>query len=463
MKRAALYIRVSTDEQARHGLSLGEQRADLERYANAHHYAIVGIYADEGSTARKALSRRKELQRLLDDVRAGKIDIIVFKCLDRWFRNIRDYYKVQDILDAHHVDWECTQEKYNTTTTNGRLMLNIKLSVAQNESDMTSDRIRYINEGKLRRGEVLNGRVPYGYVVKNRKYVIDEDAAKVVRMIFERFSVGDSSRRIAQDIYAAFGVSLSMRRVRTISQNPAYIGTYRGVEDYHPAIVPRDIFARAQEVIKAHPRPIRKGRTYLFSGKLLCPSCGCRLVGRYRPAMQGAREKIVYLCGKRIGTGKVTGEDVCKFKGTVSESLIERWLVEHMAELVEEYIANAAKGSKKNLKTAERKKKAAEAKLSRTKELYIDGLIEKDELKRRAAEFQHDIDEAALEIERSRTRIPDNIVLLRSQLDEFPTMYENLDRLHRREFWQSIIKCIRFPMHPRRPGMKRDMFFVELY
>ena len=120
MKRAALYIRVSTDEQARHGLSLGEQRADLEHYAQVHHYTIVDVYADQGNTARKALSRRKELQRLLDDVRADKIDIIIFKCLDRWFRNIRDYYKVQDILDEHGVDWECTQEKYNTTTTNGR-------------------------------------------------------------------------------------------------------------------------------------------------------------------------------------------------------------------------------------------------------------------------------------------------------------------------------------------------------
>lgn len=94
MKRAALYIRVSSEEQVRHGFSLGEQRADLERYAQMHHYAVVDIYADEGTTARKSLQKRKELQRLLDDVRAGKIDIIVFKCLDRWFRNIRDYYKV---------------------------------------------------------------------------------------------------------------------------------------------------------------------------------------------------------------------------------------------------------------------------------------------------------------------------------------------------------------------------------
>ena len=151
MKKAALYIRVSTDEQAKHGFSLGEQQHDLERYASKHNYAVVDIYADEGNTARKSLGKRKELQRLLDDVRAGHIDIILMKCLDRWFRNIADYYKVQEILDAYGVEWECTQEEYNTTTTNGRLMLNLKLSIAQNESDQTSDRIKYINEGKKRR------------------------------------------------------------------------------------------------------------------------------------------------------------------------------------------------------------------------------------------------------------------------------------------------------------------------
>lgn len=70
MKKAALYIRVSTEEQAKHGFSLSEQQHDLEQYALAHHYTVVGVYADEGNTARKALSRRKELQRLLDDVRA---------------------------------------------------------------------------------------------------------------------------------------------------------------------------------------------------------------------------------------------------------------------------------------------------------------------------------------------------------------------------------------------------------
>lgn len=103
-KRAALYIRVSSDEQARHGLSLGEQRADLLNYAKEHGYIVMGIYADEGVTARKALSRCKELQRLLADVEQGLMDIIVIKYLDRWFRNIADFYKVKEKLDAYGVD-----------------------------------------------------------------------------------------------------------------------------------------------------------------------------------------------------------------------------------------------------------------------------------------------------------------------------------------------------------------------
>ena len=163
-KRAALYIRVSSEEQARHGYSLAEQEYDLRRYAEQHGYSIVGLYADEGASARKALSRRKGLQRLLEDVQTDAIDIIVFKCLDRWFRNVRDYYVVQDILDQHGVLWECSQEKiFNTTTTNGRLMLNLKLSLAQHESDQTGDRIKYVFEGRLREGKAISGRFPIGY------------------------------------------------------------------------------------------------------------------------------------------------------------------------------------------------------------------------------------------------------------------------------------------------------------
>lgn len=213
MKRAALYIRVSTEEQARHGFSLGEQRHDLEQYAREHNYIVVGVYADEGNTARKALSRRRELQRLLADVQAGKVDVILLKCLDRWFRSVKDFYKVQEILDAHGVAWECTQEDYNTTTTNGRLMLNLKLSIAQNESDQTSDRIRYIQQGKIRRGEELTNKHPLGYRIENKKLVINDAEVPIIQFAFSQMLRGSSAHSLAEKIYDKFGISLAARRV----------------------------------------------------------------------------------------------------------------------------------------------------------------------------------------------------------------------------------------------------------
>ena len=153
--RTALYIRVSSDEQARHGLSLDEQRETLQQYAKEKGMQVVGIYTDEGCSARKALNRRKALKNLLHDVEQGQIDLILFIKLDRWFRNIADYYRVQDILDKHKVNWLAIQEDYNTLTTSGRLALNIRLSIAQNESDMTADRIKFVFEGKKRRREAL--------------------------------------------------------------------------------------------------------------------------------------------------------------------------------------------------------------------------------------------------------------------------------------------------------------------
>ena len=213
MKKVGLYIRVSTDEQAKHGFSLGEQRSDLERYAAAKGYIVYDVYADEGSTARKSLRRRKELQRLLEDVKAGNIDIICFKCLDRWFRNIADYYKVQEVLDSCGVDWECTQEEYNTTTTNGRLMLNLKLTIAQNESDQTSDRIKYINQGKIRRHEEVTGKFPYGYTPENKKLKIIEAERPIVQFIFEQILSGSSTHSIAGKVLEEFGIAMAAKRI----------------------------------------------------------------------------------------------------------------------------------------------------------------------------------------------------------------------------------------------------------
>lgn len=103
--RCAIYIRVSTAMQKMEGWSLDAQRAGLTAFAEARGWKVVGVYADEGKSARKRLKNRKEIHRLLEDVKTGDIDIILFKELDRWFRNVSDFYKVQDVLDAYGVTW----------------------------------------------------------------------------------------------------------------------------------------------------------------------------------------------------------------------------------------------------------------------------------------------------------------------------------------------------------------------
>ena len=116
MNRVFLYVRVSTEEQAIHGLSIEAQSASLKEWAKRGGYRIVDTYIDAGISARKPASKRPELQRLLEDIRAGKGDLVVFTKLDRWFRNISEYYKVQEVLEKHRVDWKTIQEDYDTTT-----------------------------------------------------------------------------------------------------------------------------------------------------------------------------------------------------------------------------------------------------------------------------------------------------------------------------------------------------------
>ena len=147
MERVALYVRVSTDEQAINGDSLRTQREELTKYAKKMNYNIVDIYEDDGFSATNL--KRPALQRMLEDVRQNKIDRILITKLDRLSRGVRNYYKILDTLDDHGVFWSTVFEKYDSSTANGRLHINIMLSVAENESAQTSERIKSVFKTKL--------------------------------------------------------------------------------------------------------------------------------------------------------------------------------------------------------------------------------------------------------------------------------------------------------------------------
>ena len=108
--KTAAYVRVSHEEQKKHGYSVSAQKEGLQKYANEKGYIIVEWYIDEAKSARKKSRTRKELMRLVEDAKQKKFEMIIFKCIDRWFRNIAEYYKIQEILDDNKINWEGSEE-----------------------------------------------------------------------------------------------------------------------------------------------------------------------------------------------------------------------------------------------------------------------------------------------------------------------------------------------------------------
>ena len=458
IKRAALYIRVSSEEQVRHGLSLGEQRQDLLNYAETHNYAVVGVYADEGVSARKSYRSRKELQRLLRDVEAGEIDIIVMKCLDRWFRNVKDYYRVQDILDKHGVGWECSQDRYDTTTAGGRLNLHIRLAIAEDESDRTGERIRYVFNGKRNRHEPLTGRLPVGYKVEDKKIVLDEHA-DVARFMFRYILEGNSAYSAPRVIFEKFGYSMSYQQLRNALLNRIYVGERHGVPGFCPEIVPEDIFNRVQEMIhsRGHHRAAQGSRIYLFNRLLRCPSCGKALVANPGRKSSG-KECFIYRCNH--SSAKPVSD--CTFRHCLREKVVEEYLLDNLQRLTAEYIYSV----EHYRKTQEQENEgdtieSLNAKLGRLKDLYVDGLIDKATYRGDYEKIQGRI----AGIYRQKDNIPKISPALRDLAKEkdFRTTYESLTRENKRIFWHSIISRIDFDDLPGNFGKGKDPCFRVIF
>lgn len=392
--RVALYARVSTEEQATHGLSIDAQLAALrERFPNGQEYVDLGI------SARKPITKRPELQRLLRDVEQGKIDLIVFCKLDRWTRDIREFYKCQDILDAHGVAWKAIHEDYETQTAAGRLKVNIMLAVAQDEADRTSERIKAVFERKRQQGIVPTGKVPLGIQIVDGHYAPSPDADKVVD-IFNTYI----NTRSAQETARRFG--LTMQGISYMLRNRTYLDA---------GVITESVFNLAQNIKQT--RGQRRGRTdrvYLFSGIIVCPHCGNRLSSAFNNGYNA------YRCCRRHD-GKLCDGFY------VNEKKLEKYCLDKLMPTVKEY----------NLAVRKQKKKApdiAVLKQRRDKltDLYMDNLISKEKY---AEDFKA-ISDAITEAE--NTPRPVNTEEIKTVL----SAYEGLSRAGKKAFWSRVLTKI---------------------
>lgn len=432
MKRAALYVRVSTQEQKNSGLSVDSQIDALKKYCEEQGYTVAGIYNDAGISARKKYTKRPALLQLLEDCKQHEIDIVLFTRLDRWFRAVAGYYEVQSVLDACKVPWRAIWEDYETETSQGIFKVNIMLSVAQAEADRDSEKIRSVMEFKRSNKEYIGGKVPVGYRVEGKKIVKDEKTRHIIEDMFEHYFRTFSKAGTADYILNKYPDFIRTRtRLVKIMSSPAYHGEMYGVKNYCEPYISEEQAQRIDEVSSQKYSFDAKRRIYIFSGLMRCPICGYRLSGRAM-GRKGNRHKV-YQCPKSAAQKHKTY--------TRSEKKLETYMLNHLEEKLSVEIMKAEGRIKSSGNEAEKKKKKLSSELERLNKMFEKGRITEEYYDERYDAVSKGLkglsqDVVVKELESKKK--------IQSRLSEdWKDLYLQLGEQDKQVFWKSIIKEIK--------------------
>ena len=279
IKRCAVYTRKSSEEGLEQDYnSLHAQREACEAYirsqAGEGWRLIKNAYDDGGFSG--GTMERPAVQQLMTDIREGKIDVVVVYKVDRLTRSLADFARMVELFDAHGVSFVAVTQQFNTTTSMGRLTLNVLLSFAQFEREVIGERIRDKVAASKRKGIWMGGTLPIGYDLRERKLVVNETEAKTVGQIFERYLELGSVRLLKRDLdrreivsaakpsrkgHIRGGKSFSRGALYNLLSNPIYVGEIRHKNDRHPgqheAIVSRELWERVQ--LQLSSRAVRAG------------------------------------------------------------------------------------------------------------------------------------------------------------------------------------------------------------
>ena len=283
-KRCAIYTRKSSEEGLEQDFnSLHAQREACEAYivSQKHEgWKLIKTPYDDGGYSGGNINR-PALQQLLEDIESGKIDVIVVYKVDRLSRSLHDFAKMVEVFDTHRVSFVSVTQQFNTTTSMGRLTLNMLLSFAQFEREVTGERIRDKIAASKRKGMWMGGRVPLGYEVKERKLLVVEKTAETVRQIYWRYLEMGCVRLLQKDITgrgirSVNGNILSRGTLYKMLSNPIYIGQIRHKSVCHPgqhdAIIDQVLWDQVQQLLATNKignkTKARKTEPSLLLGKL---------------------------------------------------------------------------------------------------------------------------------------------------------------------------------------------------
>ena len=330
--RCAVYTRVSTDARLEQDFnSLDAQREACEAYIKSQtheSWRLIKAHFDDGGFSGGNMER-PALQALLAEIRERRLDIVVVYKVDRLTRSLADFAKLVELFDAHGVSFVSVTQSFNTTTSMGRLTLNVLLSFAQFEREVTGERIRDKIAASKKKGLWMGGVLPLGYMVVDRKLIVVPEEAETVRLCFERYRDLRSLPALQRDLRER-GVITRERRLatgRTIGGIPFFAGalvallrnrTYLGEINHrdksytgeHEAIIEKGLFDDVQAILEANRQGHREhwrksnallvGKVYDDRGNRMTPSYAIKRGARYRYYISAALVQ-----GKKSEAGSV--------------------------------------------------------------------------------------------------------------------------------------------------------------
>ena len=370
-KACGLYLRVSTDMQAnvRDG-SLDTQLSSLTKYTEIktcnsdEDWYVAEVYREEGKSGKN--TDRPEYQRMLGDLKAGKLNVLLCTKIDRVHRSLVDFYKLHEIIDAHDVTFVSLSENWDTSTPMGRFGLKLTLAVAELEREQTSQRTREKMRWRAEEG-LWNGGQILGYDIdpEERGVIkVNENEAKIVRLIYETYLDVGSFRMTAKTLNemgyrtkayeSRRGHTHGNQKFKKVGitgtlKNPVYLGkvTHKGdvFPGKHEPIINESLWQAVQDriganrVVRKIPRE-RKKHKYLLDGLLRCGWCG----GHMTPTYSGGRSGVTYFYYQCTSSNR--GADECNIKrvnaGAIEDVIAERLISMGSDEkLLKEIIAEA--------------------------------------------------------------------------------------------------------------------------
>ncbi len=310
-KIAGIYIRVSTEDQAREGFSLGEQEEKLKALCTYKGYEIYKVYCDAGISA-KDMEHRPKFQEMLKDMQEGKINYIVAYKLDRVTRSVRDLEELITLLEQNNCYLVCDRDDVNTSTANGRFFVRMLTVLSQLEIEIVSERTKFGMVGAIKSGH-LPGVKALGYMNDStRRTIIDSSTAPIIRRVFELYLSGKTYLQIAKIFNDEKILNKKWRDtyIEKIINNKVYMGDWEqyksfgkkdGIEpivymNVVEPIVPRYIWEECQAQKIINQRTYTRDRVYIFFQKIKCPNCG--RIMRCKGAGGKKKRYIYYNCEK---------------------------------------------------------------------------------------------------------------------------------------------------------------------